>query len=705
MKRSLAKWLGVSGALIGLSIASGTALADCPGSGVAQDLAVVETPQGSFRVEVCVVHDAAAKQNVYMFTVHNLSFACPFTSFAVRPFADVFVQLQPSPPWQPENEAPHWWIWDGPGAPIEQGKSRQFVLRVPDTVPIKGVSGAVFPHWTSACGAGAREFAALQDQQGPALLCACSPGTPTLRTADTVTVLAGYQAQYLVPPSVLNMPTDVVVRSDGSIVVNSGRSDRIFLVGADGVVSELARAEGSYALGTDAEGNLYSYAYPYGQIVRISGGRVAVVAQVPETFCESPLAVAADGTLYVGHNACEGTSMGTKTLWEISPVTGRRRVILSYPEGAHIMALDVGPDRLLYAVMANTLFRIDTGSGARTLIATLPPGVQASFHGLAANATGFYISTGDSQPEGRLYGVSRSGQMSLVANIPGNGLQGIAVLPNGDIVGAQRCTGGLLKVRPNGEIETIVTPNGSVTPQAITALPCGELVVVNDEAGWASIVCPDGTVRPFVEMISFMPPLTFVAASTQGWIVAGESAPGFAPRLVRYNPDGARVVLAQDLPGVSGVAVAPDGTIFASVTGEGKVVRLSPDGQRSEVANVRNPTGLALSPDGTLYAIVNQQDEGGIEALARGDTVVALTPQGTMRVIARIPSCRSLAVDEAGAIYVAAGAVVKRIDRWGLQSVFASGFQDAVGIAYHGGALYVTDLMANCIVKITRTGG
>lgn len=700
MRRSLAKWLGVFGALIGLSIASGTGLADCPGSSVAQDVAVVETPQGSFRVEVCVAHDAAAKRNVYTLTVHNVSFACPFTSFAVRPFADVFVQLQPSPPWQPENEAPHWWIWDGPGAPIQQGRSRQFVLRVPDTLPINAVSGAVFPHSASACGAGERQFRLLVTaSKDPAVICTCSPATPVLRSAEKIKVPAGYRAEYLVPPSVFNQPTDVIVRDDGSILVSSGRNHRIFLVSPSGAVSDWVTAPDSRTVDADAAGNIYDYRFVDGKIFLVSPSRTSVVAEFPPAHGACDLAVAPDGTLYVGHNAG-----GTGSIWEVSPGTGQRRALLSGLR-ENVRSLDIGSDGRLYAVIGDTLCEVDTRSGARTTIAARADWRLASPQGLAATQDGFYISTGHMGLEGKLYVVSRSGNVSLLATIPRNGLQGIALLPNGDIVGAQRCTGALLRVRPDGEIQTIIAGNGLVTPQSVTVLPCGELVVVNDEAGRASIVCPDGTVKPFIEMISFMPPLTHIAASAQGWLVAGESAPGFPSHLVRYSADGTRVVLAQDLPGVSGVALAPDGTIFASVTRDDKIVKLSPGGQRSTVvANVRQPLALALSPDGVLYAILNQDGVRDEEGPDYGDTVIQISPDGRIRVLAKIPFANGLALGNDGAIYVAAGTVVKEIDKWGFQSVFASGFQRAQGIALQAGAFYVTDEVANCIVKISRAG-
>jgi outer membrane protein assembly factor BamB len=98
----------------------------------------------------------------------------------------------------------------------------------------------------------------------------------------------------------------------------------------------------------------------------------------------------------------------------------------------------------------------------------------------------------------------------------------------------------------------------------------------------------------------------------------GSEAPG-AARIYRLNPHDGRVVQTWGgLTGLTGVAVAPDGTVFASQVFEGapqtdgppppgfdpstvgQIVRIQPNGRRTH-AQVTMPTGLTWH-DGKLYA-------------------------------------------------------------------------------------------------------
>ncbi len=697
-------------------LAGGT---DCPTGAIQSDTVVVQTSLGKIQVDVCLVIDATSATHVYEYKVTNLSVFVPLTSLILARAQGVDAMLEGTPSWSSAVETTRW-IWQ---TEREQGiyirKGAIFRLRTPASTPIGRIPGTV---WPVEGATGRKEFSfeilgpgggvsalALQatsgsdERLGFASLCGCSavPG-PALRVAAGIRVPTGYRAEYLVPPSLLNMPTDVAVREDGSFFVNSGRNQRIFLVDKSGAVSEYASGQNSYSLDVDAAGNLYSYNFPAGEIYKISRGRIDVVAEMPITFCTSVLAAAPDGTLYVGHFSCGGVSMGTGSIWEV-PLGGKARRELVSGLSSAAQALDVGPDGILYALLEEKLCSIDIRTGARTEIATLPfP--EPSPNGLVVVKDGAYVSTGGQSPGGKLYRLSLKGDQSrLVATFVGNGVQGIAALPNGDVIGAQSSIGGLVAVRPSGEVHRIIEPNGLVSPQSVAVTSCGELVVVNDEARWMSVVCRNGMVKAFASMISFQPPLTRVACSAQGWIVAGESAPGFPPQLVRYGLSGERDVLAGDLLGVSGVAVASDGTVFAAATDQDRIVRLLPSGQRSDVAtDLRKPQALALSPDGTLYAIINQKTSDAFEASFYGDTVVAIAPDGKVRVVANVARAYALALDELGILYVAADDAVRKIDKSGTVSTFASGFEAARGIAYAEGVLYVTDDEANAIVMIAR---
>jgi len=542
---------------------------------------------------------------------------------------------------------------------------------------------------------------------GPdSLFCKCEgqPGESPIATG--IRVPSGYRAEYFIAPSGLNCPADVAVAPNGDIFVASTRAGGILRVSMDGTLSTYAEDVEVYAIDVDAQGQLYGYSYPDEEIYAISRGGARRIAHLPATACESTLAVAPDGTMYIGYNYCAGDEFGEATLYRISPTGGSPEILRS---GMHrIAALDVNSQGNLYGVIDETLCRIDPDSGHLQTITSLLPS-PLSHHGLAVADNGsMYISTGDFVTSGSIYRIAPGGKISELASFEGNGIEGIALAKDGSVVGTQRGIGGLQIIRPDGSVEALVKPNGLTSPQSLAFSPCGELLIVNDEAGWASVACPDGSVRVFSRMCSFQPPQTFIAFGQEGWFVAGESAPGFPSQLNVYLPNGRYRTIASDIDNVSGVAVAPDGTIYASATGAGRIVRVLPDGSRQTVVeNLQLPQGLALASDGRLYAIVGGGRRSGVFAIpATGDTVVEVHSDGSIEELARIEhAAAALAIDEKGILYVAARDKVHRIESAWSSSTFASGFESARGLAFDAeGNLYVADDHGNCIVRVVMTG-
>jgi len=717
MRRGLTKGVATLSLLLAILIVLGVAAGDCPEGALAQDSKSVETALGSFEIEVCVTHHLVARQHEYRITVTNQSVECKLQSFGVVPFPGIPVELEQSGMWQAGIDEANWWMWDGPSwQAIGSGSSREFSFFVPDTTPIAGVSGAVFTNPSSACGGNQLRYNVLgasrveEEGQGEGTrdsavfgeLCTCEGEKEWFTPAQRINVSGGYRAEYVVAPSGLNVPSDVAISQDGEIFVTSSRAGAIYLVALDGSISRFASSH-AYAIDFDDAGRLYGFNYPGGEVVRYDGsGRGHIVARLPRSACESTLAAAPDGTLYAALNYCMGDEMGDTTLYRLRAGDYRVETIL---DGiAEISSLDVGSDGGLYAVIDGVLSRIDPDGQEVFPLREL--GLrEISSHGLAVAEDGaIYVSSGSMSPEGAVYRHMPDGSaLTEVAAFSGNGLQGIGILPDGSIIGVQRAIGGLQRILPDGTTSAIVEPNGLVSPQAICATSCGELVVVNDEAGWASIVCPDGTVNPFVRMTSFIAPLTYVASSEDGWIVAGESAPGFPSQLVRYSTAGEREVLTKDILDVSGVAVASDGSIYAAATREDRILVLSTAEEREVVTtDVRKPQALALSYDGRLYATVNRETDDDFEASMFGDAVVEILENGSARLVAEIDECYDLAVDEAGEIYVAAWEKIWRIDKYGSRSIFASGFEGARGVACLGGDLYITDDLANAIIRIVK---
>jgi len=533
------------------------------------------------------------------------------------------------------------------------------------------------------------------------LFCHCDSARPAFAEASSIQVPTGYRAEYFIAPSGLNTPSDVAVLPDGRILVATSRGGEVQEVLPDGRLETFAEGY-VYAIDCDRAGNLYGYNFPSGEIFSIEKDRpMRCIARVPDTACESTIAVAPDGTLYIGHNACSGDASGQSTLFRIS---GERKAVPLTTALQGIAALDVDSGGTLYALSAQRVYTVDPTTGAVVHEADLP--FAPSFHGLAVCEDGtLYVSYGDFSDQGGIYKVGLDGTAIEIAHFIGNGIEGIALTGDGTVVGAQRSTGGLQQVGSDGFITTLIEPNGLVSPHALAFSPCGELVTVNDEGGRLTIACPDGENLPLIPVISFQPPQTHVAFSPEGWFVCGESAPGFPSLLNLYLPNGESKTLATDLDNVSGVAIGADGAVFASATGDGAIVCIQQDGTREVIADgLETPQALAVASDGTVYAITGGAGFGEVFSIpCFGNHVIAIAPNGSVRQLARVDGAAALALGPDGRVYVAAGDSVMVIDAWGAAWPFAQGFQAARGVAFDAdGNLYVADDDGNAIVRIVK---
>ncbi|MBN1858285.1 hypothetical protein JW848_03665 [Candidatus Bipolaricaulota bacterium] len=532
------------------------------------------------------------------------------------------------------------------------------------------------------------------------LFCSCAGAQGEFAEAVSVQVPDGYRAEYFIAPSGLNTPTDVVIMQDGAVLVASSRAGAIEQILPSGEIAAYAQGH-VYAIDCDQSGHLFGYNFPSGEVFAIERGQpMRGIARVPDTACESTLAVSPDGVMYIGHNFCSGDSSGQSTIYRISPGGGQPTALTTALNG--ISALDVDSTGTLHAAAGGGLYTVDGIDGTIQLEATLSVGV--SFHGLAVDDSGTtYVSTGDFDEQGGIYRLTDDGMLIELARFTGNGIEGIAIAPDGAVIGTQRSVGGLQRVSADGVAAALVVPNGLVSPHSLAMSPCDELVTVNDEAGRLTIACADGLNRPLISIISFQPPQTHIAFSEAGWFVAGESAPGFPSRLNLYLPDGRFETLASDLDNVSGVAVGPDGAIYAAATGDGTIVRIELGGTRTVIAEgLASPQALAVSPDGTVYAVVGGSGFGEVFSVPPfGDAVVSIDRDGVIRQLAHLPGAAALAFGPDGRLVVAAGPSVFRLDPWGIAVLFARGFQSARGVAFDSeGRLYVADDDANAVIRI-----
>lgn len=522
------------------------------------------------------------------------------------------------------------------------------------------------------------------------------------KPAENIQVPVGFKASIFVPPSGLNVPSDVIVTSKGDILIASSRLGEIHKVNEDGSVSLFSKAS-TYALDQDDSGNIYGYMFPDGEIFRLNEeGEYFSITRIQDTACESTLAAAPNGTLFIGFNFCTGDVSGQTTIYMIPPGGNSLKEVVG-EIGQGVQSLDINSDGVLYAVLGNSLEIIDVATGTRNPVALLPD--LGSAHGLVVDDTGTaYVSTGDMEPSGDLYRVDKNGDVALIASFNDNGLEGLALTPDGEIIGTQRSIGGVKIINKDGLVQDLVKPNGLVSPHTIVISPCGELIAVNDEAGGLTIAAPSGENSHLIKLNSFQPPQTFLAFSPDGWYVTGESAPGFPSFLKRYLPSGLSEILADDISEVSGVAVGQDGSIYASATGSGEIIKILPDGSRTIIADgLSYPQALAITEDEKLLVVTGGMSSGDVFSMPQfGDTVVLISPDGSKETLAKINAAADIAVANDDSIYIPAENAVYRVSMEGNTEVFAEGFNWVRGAAFDiSGNLLVADDSRNAIYQIS----
>jgi sugar lactone lactonase YvrE len=517
----------------------------------------------------------------------------------------------------------------------------------------------------------------------------------------------GYQVEALVPGGP-NTPSDVAVTADGSIYLAAVRSWNIYQVSAGGTLTSLAPL-GVYSLDAGSDDNLYGYFFPSepASVYRITPqGDISKVGNTPVTACESTLAVAPNLDVWIGYNRCGGSSMDDSTIYRLTQSGQLTAVATGLPFG--LGGLDFDASGQLYATFDDELYRVDTTSGSRTLIATLPG--PASFHGLEAGPAGelHVSSAGNDGSSDRIFKVTSGGQVSVLAELPPGCIQGLARLPGGDLLATMRCTGALYHVHPDGTWATLLPGNGMATPQLMAFSPFGELFVVNDESGLIVRIAA-GRGEPFAQVVSFISPYADLAFQPSGSFYFSEAAPGFQPRLVQVSPAGQVSEVSRDFDWPSGLAFKPDGTLYVAEYESGDVSSLGSGGAAIPcVGGFSHPESLAADASGNLHVVADASasldspgpDRAlGIRALWKIDDAGATTVLAALRA-------KEMAFSPSGDLFVT-GPVgrqsgILRVAPDGSVTPFAAGFLTSVGLAFDlAGDLYVSDDWDNSITRIS----
>lgn len=523
-----------------------------------------------------------------------------------------------------------------------------------------------------------------------------------LRPSGPRALEPGYTADWFVAPGAFNMPQEIMLAPNGDLYVLAVRSQTLYRLSASGVITPVAAGLAAYLGDVDAVGNVYLHGHPEGIIYRVTpDGTETVVVQSPElqAACDSGFGIGPDGNLYLARDRCAGSS----TLLRITPAG----TITPLADGLPIIvALRTAPDGRFLAAANDRVYALSLSDYALTPVGQIPTCCIAP-GGLAVDSSGnIYLSTGARIYGGELYRVAPNGQVTLLADVPVNGLSGLEWLAGTqEVVGGQLRQGAVLAVSTSGTIRELMPGNGLVSPMGMAFAPDGTLAVANDDGGMMARVSPQGDVAWFFDYISFTPPAPFVAHAPDGTLYASEGAPGFVGRIIRLPPEAAAPAPWINVDWPSGLVREASGALLVSETQAGRITRIAQDlGTTTIATELLFPQTLALNAAGQLYAVTgkgNAQINDTFPVPSVGDTIVKIAPGGQASTLAQVLDAAALVVAPDGTLFTAAGNRVVRVTPQGEVSPFADGFWGAMGLAFDlEGSLYVSDAGLNGIARI-----
>jgi RHS repeat-associated protein len=315
------------------------------------------------------------------------------------------------------------------------------------------------------------------------------------------------------------------------------------------------------------------------------------------------------------------------------------------------------------------------------------------------------------------WGDERSAQnIALVASRPAGEAKlgtpdGVTVAPDGSVLvtddqQGMADLGRLLRISTEGEV-TIVAGDAAEgeaadlvlgSPQGIAMRDDGTIVVSDFALDAVREIAPDGSFRTLIGPTDDDPVVEANLTELDG-IALGQRGELFivnGPQVLRFEGDDLTVFAGTgeapasddvispeaapatdvDLAEPSGLAVAPDGSVFISERAGNRVRRVDPngsittfagtgvagfsgDGLEALAAQLDGPRGLALSPDGSLY-IADQNNnrirrvtpDGTIQTVV-GDGDASLS-EGQLAEKIKLDRPDGIAFGEDGALYIAA---------------------------------------------------
>jgi sugar lactone lactonase YvrE len=359
----------------------------------------------------------------------------------------------------------------------------------------------------------------------------------------------------------------------------------------------------------DTGGNLYA--------TEVMDGRVSMLDAAGHTRVLRDDVPSANGITVHRDRLFIGECREGGRLLELDLGGGPPRVLLESVPSPN--AMEVGPDGLLYfpVMGANQIWRVDPEGGEPQCVAA-DLGVPDS---VKFDPQGYIVST--QVATGQVLRINpRNGEQRLLAQLS-PGLDNCTFVE--DRVLVSNFTGEITEIAPDGETRTVL-PGGLNWPLDLTVGHDGRLYIA--DGTYFYVALPDGSLQTVGMLFSPGYPgfLRGVVSNGPGEFVVTTSG----GEVSSYRPGASESdVLADGFDQLYGIAIGPDGVVFAEL-GTGRVLSLRSGGLEVVASDLREPLGVAVDADGAC--LVAEAGAGRVARVSgsRVDTVVAdlQRPQG-----------------------------------------------------------------------------
>jgi sugar lactone lactonase YvrE len=446
------------------------------------------------------------------------------------------------------------------------------------------------------------------------------------KATNPLHVSAGWSAERLTPPSRLFGANGLRTGPDGRIYVAQVAGSQISAFDVGTGELETISAMGSDVVAPDdvafdPRGNLYITEYYDGRVsVRGSDGSTRVLRDdvpgangitvhkgrlfidecriggrlleldlnggTPRVLAENlmmpnAMEVGPDGKLYF-------PLLGTNEICRIDPEGGTPERVVGELGGPTAVKFDAKGNIVSTQVGSGQVLRIDPRSGERTVLASLPPGIDnLTFVGDRLFVSHFTGTIAEVLSDGQTR-TAVAGGLSWPLDL--------AIADDGNLYVADGHH--LFVIPPGGKLQTVamfMTPGFPGNVRGLAALGNGELLVTTAN-GQVSRYSPARSESE--QLTDGLDQVYGVALAPNGAAVVAELGTG---RVLSVKPGNVEV-LASGLHSPLGVAVASDGTCFVSELGAGRVVKLSGSSVETVLDGLQQPQGI-LVHDGQLYVV------------------------------------------------------------------------------------------------------